>query len=204
MPAAVLFDMDGVLIDSFGIWLAVMNATAQELGHPAISRAQLVDAFGQGLEEDVRRFYPGATVDDVRTSFARAMPGHLHEVRVDPEAGEVLRELGRQGVRRAVVTNTQDDLAGAVLQAAGLADAVDFVSALSPGVREKPAPDLVLRALEALGVEAPAAGMVGDTDFDARAAAAAGVPFLRHRMGHDGSLREGLTARGWIARPPVR
>ena len=108
------------------------------------------------------------------------------------------------GLDLRLVLSHVDDLAGAVLRAAGLADAVDFVSALSPGVREKPAPDLVLRALEALGVEAPAAGMVGDTDFDARAAAAAGVPFLRHRMGHDGSLREGLTARGWIARPPVR
>ena len=203
-PAAVLFDMDGVLIDSFGIWLAVLNAAAAELGHPSISHAQLEDAFGQGLEEDVRRFYPGATVDEVRTSFTRAMPEHLHEVRVDPEAREVLRELGRQGLRRAIVTNTQDDLAGAVLHAAGLADDVDFVSALSPGVREKPAPDLVLRALDALCVKASDAGMVGDTDFDARAAAAADVPFLRHRMGHDGSLRERLTARGWLARPPLR
>lgn len=196
--------MDGVLIDSFGIWLAVVNAAALELGYPAISRAAMEDAFGQGLEEDVRRFYPGATVDDVRAAFSRAMPGHLHEVRVDPEAGGVLRELGRQGLRRAVVTNTQDDLAGAVLVAAGLADEVDFVSALAPGVREKPAPDLVLRALEALGVDAGDAGMVGDTEFDARAAEAAGVPFLHHRMGHHGSLREHLISRGWIAGPRLR
>lgn len=196
--------MDGVLVDSFGIWLAVVNATARELGHPPISEADMRDAFGQGLEEDVRRFYPGATVAQVRASFARAMPEHLHEVRVDEEAADVLRELGRAGVRRAVVTNTQDDLAGAVLRAAGLDDLADFVSALSPGVREKPAPDLVLRALTALGVAPGDAGMVGDTAFDARAAAAASVPFLHHRMGHDGSLREHLIAHGWMRRPAPR
>lgn len=197
-PKAVLFDMDGVLIDSFGIWLEVVNEAARALGHPAIDEPRLRAAFGQGLEEDVRLFYPGATVETVRAAFATAMPRHLHAVRVDPEAIRVLEALAARGIRRAVVTNTQDDLAGGLLAAAGLDGHVDHVSALVPGRREKPAPDLVLAALEACNVRAVEAAMVGDTAYDAQAAAAAGVPFLHHRMGHDGSLGAHLRTRGWL------
>ena len=198
MPRAVLFDMDGVLIDSFGIWLAVVNEAARVLGHPPIEAPRLRDAFGQGLEEDVRRFYPGATVGDVRAAFAAAMPRHLGAVRVDPEAIEVLEALAARGARRAVVTNTQDDLAGQLLAAAGLTAHVDHVSAVGPGRREKPAPDLVLDALAGCGVEAAEAAMVGDTAYDERAAAAAAVAFLPHRMGQDGSLAARLRSRGWL------
>lgn len=189
-----LFDLDGVLIDSWPIWLAVVDDAAERMGRPPVGPDRLRAFWGQGLEEDAKHFYPGAHIDEVRAAFAAAMPQHLDRVDVDPEAHRLLDELGARGVKRAIVTNTQDGLAEQILAVAGLLERVDFVAALTPQRREKPAPDIVLAALEALGLAPEEALVVGDTTYDEQAAAAAGVRFLLHRSGRDGNLRERVNA----------
>ena len=55
---AVLFDLDGVLIDSWEVWFRVLNAAAAEWGYAAISRETFAGAWGQGLAADQERFFP--------------------------------------------------------------------------------------------------------------------------------------------------
>lgn len=183
---AVLFDLDGVLVDSFEVWLAVVNAACERFGRPAVSRERLGEIFGQGIEDDARNLYPGRTAAEIRAAYDEALPRSLVHMRVNVEAAATLDALGRRRIRRAIVTNTQPSLADLVLRTVGLAQHVDAWVAPGPGLRGKPAPDMLTKALALTGAGPEQALMVGDTDYDERAAKAAGVRFLRY------DLRSGL------------
>lgn len=191
---AVLFDLDGVLVDSYDAWFAVVNETARGFGLPEVSAATFRATFGQGLDADVRNLYAGRPRREVEVAYERGMRAQAQTIRVNPEGLPALTALRAAGVRTACVTNTQDGLAQAVLDAAGLRTGFDVVAATRVGLREKPAPDLLHAALAALGVPARAACMVGDSRYDAEAAAAAGVAYVRYDLREGGSLRATLRA----------
>ena len=192
---AVLFDLDGVLVDSYETWYEVVNAAARHFDAPPVSRERLAEVFGQGPEEDARTLYRGRTVDEIQTAYAEAMPAAVASLVVGPDAHAALDALGRRGILRAVVTNTQHDVARHILRAAGLLARLDAWVGVGGGLREKPAPDLVVRALALLGVEAGEALFVGDTGYDEAAARAASVPFLHFDLPTGGALRAALAGR---------
>ena len=102
----------------------------------------------------------------------------------------MLDALGARGLVRAVVTNAMRPIAEAALAAGGLADHLELVACAGGALRPKPAPDLLVHALEGLGLPAAAAGMVGDSRFDREAAAAAGVRFIGLRTPGDVQLQQ--------------
>ncbi len=192
---AVLFDLDGVLIDSYEAWFHVVDETAREIGTGVITRERFRAGWGQGIAEDLRVFYPGRTRAEVEAAHKRGMRRQAAHIEVNPEARSTLRGLRERGLRTACVTNTQDGLAQAMVETAGLLPFFDAFSASREGLREKPAPDLLLAALDALSLPASAALMVGDSRFDEEAAAAAKVPFLRYDFRSGASLREAVMGR---------
>jgi HAD superfamily hydrolase (TIGR01509 family) len=186
---AVLFDLDGVLVDSQEVWFAVLCAVASDLGRPAVSRADFLAGWGQGIAADVERFFPGRTVAEIERRYDEAFAQHLDRLRFDAAGPAVLAELARRRVPTALITNTPGPLARAILARGGLA--LDAVVGGTDVPRGKPAPDMVLRACAALGVAPERAVVVGDTDYDRAAAAAAGAPFVGMRFG-DGRRIERL------------
>jgi phosphoglycolate phosphatase/AHBA synthesis associated protein len=190
--SAVLFDLDGVLVDSFEAWLATVNEVAVRFGGAPFPRERIRAIFGQGVEADAETLYPGHAPAEIRRAYDETLPRHVPAVAVNPEARSVLDRLGRRGVRRAIVTNTQQSLAERILEAKGLAAAVDVVSAMRAGVREKPHPDLLTTALASLRVPPGSALMVGDSRYDEEAAVAAGVRFLRYEISRGASLDAAL------------
>jgi len=172
--AAVLFDLDGVLIDSGEAWHRVVSRGLYEWGYAPISRTAFRATFGQGVDADQRQLFPGQTIDQIRALYERAFADEIAAITLLPGAIEVLDELGRCGLLRAVVTNTPVELARRVLSAKGLDSRLEAVAAAGEAA-EKPAPDLVLLALERLSVKPEQALYVGDSDSDLLAARAAGV-----------------------------
>jgi len=191
---AVLFDLDGVLIDSYEAWFVVVNEAARELKAKAVSRELFHSIFGQGIAADLENLYPGRTREEVEPAYVRSMTRQTASIHVNPEALAVLASLRTRGVARACVTNTQAGLARAILAASRLADGFDDFQGVRAGIREKPAPDLLHAALEALGVLPEDALMVGDSRYDEAAAAAARVPFLHYDLKEGGSLAAALDA----------
>lgn len=190
---AVLFDLDGVLIDSYHAWFAVVNDAARSFGSPEVTLERFQSVWGQGIGADVRNLYPGRTHRDVEEAYERAMAKQADTIVVNPEAGLALDDLRALGLARACVTNTQIGLARAVLTASGLLGRFETIEGMAPGRREKPAPDLLLAALAALRVAPADALMVGDSRYDEGAAAAAKVPFLHYDLREGGSLQAELT-----------
>jgi HAD superfamily hydrolase (TIGR01509 family) len=191
----VLFDLDGVLVDSYEAWFAVVNAAARHFGAPEISRDRLAEVFGQGPEEDARTLYPGRRVDEIQAVYETAMAEAVGSLVVGADTLETLDDLGRRGVLRAVVTNTQERVARHVLRAADLLGRLDAWVGVTDGLREKPAPDLVDRALERLAVAPEDALLVGDTRYDEEAARAAHVGWLHFDLRRGGSLAGALADR---------
>jgi HAD superfamily hydrolase (TIGR01509 family) len=191
---AVLFDLDGVLINSYEAWFAVVNAAARDFGAPAVTREKFKSVWGQGISADVRNLYPGRTHREVEEAYTRGMRGQTSTIVVNPEARPTLDALRAAGIRTACVTNTQEGLARAILDASGLLAAFDDVEAVREGRREKPAPDLLLAALAALSVAADDALMVGDSRYDEEAAAGAHVSFLHYDFRSGASLRAAVLA----------
>lgn len=191
----MLFDLDGVLVDSYEAWFAVVNEAAARFGAPAIDRARFEGVWGQGISADVRNLYPGRTHAEVEAAYAEAMAKHGAAIRVNPEGPAVLADLKRRGIASAVVTNTQIALARTILSAAGLLAAFDEVQGMVEGLKEKPAPDLLVNALDTVAVRATDALMVGDSRYDREAATAAGVPYLHYDFKTGASLSRALSAR---------
>lgn len=172
---AVLFDLDGTLIDSYDTWFHLTNAGCVAFGLPEVPPEAFEDGWGQSVEEDAAVYFGDRTLAEVQTFYDEHYMDHVEHVRVDPAATRVLRELISRGVKVAIVTNTPQALAGRIVAYLGL-DA-DTVVGESDSYRAKPAPDMLRVALEQLGVSEECAWMVGDSRFDADAAKAAGVRF---------------------------
>lgn len=189
---AVLFDLDGVLVDSFEVWFAAVNELRVRFGFAALTREQMTAVWGQGIGDDLRNLYPGRGREEVLAAYEAALPHAIGHMVVNPEARTALEGLAGRGLKRAVVTNTQASLAGGVLRRVGLDTHVEACVAVAPGLKEKPAPDMLLRALELLGVPTHEALMVGDTGYDRQAAEAAGTAFLRYEIRRGTSLQRAL------------
>lgn len=172
---AVLFDLDGVLVDSYEVWLRLLAALARELGYPDVSREAFESGWGQGIEADVRRFFPRHTVPELERLYAERFEAHLGHLRVMDGVGEVFAALRLRGLPSAVITNTPASMARALVAHAGASP--DILVGGTDVPRAKPAPDMVLVACERLGAAPSASWVVGDTAFDREAARAAGARF---------------------------
>ncbi len=182
---AVLFDLDGVLVDSYDVWFHVMNRVARDLGYAAIAPGAFADMWGQGIEQDVERCFPRHDVAEIERRYDALYLDHAERLRFDAEGPAVIAALRGAGCGLALVTNTPAPIARAVLERGGLA--LDAVVGGTDVPNAKPAPDMVLAACRALRASTDDAVLVGDTHNDRDAARAAGVRFVGFRM--DGDAR---------------
>jgi phosphoglycolate phosphatase/AHBA synthesis associated protein len=177
--------MDGVLVRSEEAWFRAVEAAGVRFRGRAITREEFAPTFGQGTTADIAAFGLRCTPRALDLFYLESFPSFAQETWVDPDAARVLAGLSGRGLDVAVVTNTMTPLAESILAAAGLRAHVRVVACADQVPRAKPAPDLVLHALERLGRRAGEAWMTGDSRYDREAARAAGVRFVGYRQEGD-------------------
>lgn len=180
---AILFDMDGVLVFSEDAWFAVYNETLARFGHPSVTRTAFDAIYGNGAEADRDTYMPERTVAEIDAAYAELFESHLDEIRLNPEAPPVLREIRARGIRTAVATNTNHALAGRVLARLDLLDSFDALAAADEAGAGKPDPAVVHLAALLVGVPLSACLFVGDSRYDEGAARSAPVEFVGYRYG---------------------
>jgi phosphoglycolate phosphatase len=178
---AALFDLDGVLIDSYEAWFRLVNAAARHFRKADISPERFRAGWGQGIDADVRDFFPGCVAAEVESFYEEHLLDFGNHIQMEPGARDLLVRLRDADVLRAVVTNTPTPAARDLLAWVGLIGLIDFTSGPGPSVRPKPAPDAVEVACAALQVRNQTAVFVGDSEFDAQAAVAARTRFIGYR-----------------------
>jgi phosphoglycolate phosphatase-like HAD superfamily hydrolase len=108
---AVLFDMDGVLLESYEAWFRVVNQAARHFNKPDIDRDRFKKGWGQGVDADLRDFFPGCTQAEIEGYYEEHLLDFGEHVRADADARTVLAGLRDENVLRGVITNTPTFLA---------------------------------------------------------------------------------------------
>lgn len=187
MPAtrAVLFDLDGTLLDSAPDLAAAANAMLAELGLPARAPATIATYIGKGIPRLVERTLTGsldAAADPAL--LARALPVYERHYAAEsgrrsipfPGAVEGLRALQAAGLPLACITNKAERFTVDLLRRTALAGFFGVVVCGDTVARKKPDPEPVLTACARLGVPPGEALMIGDSANDVQSARAAGCP----------------------------
>lgn len=182
-PRAVVFDLDGTLVDSAPDIGHALNSALRESALPGFAAEQVRAWIGDGPDMLIARALAARERGDdaalrtaLRTAFDRTtLAAPLAHGKVFDGIDTLLRQL-RPAWPLAVVTNKPTRLACAVLDAAGLLPHFAAVHGADLATQRKPAPALLLRAARELRLAPSQLLMVGDSAADMGAAAAAGVP----------------------------
>ena len=170
-PKAVLFDLDGVLIDSFECWFSAFNETLKKFGLREIGKEKFSKKhWGESTERNFKSFGLGKEAVEY---CHRMQMKHIDEIKA-PEGLRKTLNLIKNTVKVGLVTNTPRENTEKILERFGLRDRFDAVVTGDDVVEKKPCPEMILRACELLGVEPGETILVGDTEADVRAGESAG------------------------------
>jgi phosphoglycolate phosphatase len=178
LPAhAVLFDLDGTLLDSRLSIRETMNRVLAERGQPIFSKAELEREIGKPLREILAAKCSDPAVVEAMAHRYREAYGESgwFTVRVYQGLEEVVRELRRRGRPVGIVTSKGQQETETLLADLGLLGLLDAVVGDDDVRPLKPDPAPLVEACRQLGVEPADAVLVGDTRFDVGCAKAAGA-----------------------------
>lgn len=171
---AVLFDLDGTLIDSIELILASFrHATERVLGEAVPDEVMLRDV-GLPLARQMREISEAHADELLREYREHNLRVHDELVRAYPGTAEALVWLAARGLKMGVVTSKMNATARRGLDVFGMAGFFDVVVGSDDVTIHKPDPHPLLVAAEALGVDITRAAYVGDSPHDMSAARAAG------------------------------
>ncbi len=181
MPSlqAVIFDVDGTLVDSVDAYRLAAERAAAPYGYPvtleAVREALNRNASFWDIVLAGHADHSPETVARLRAETLAQWPEVLaSHVRAFPGVADTLGRLRGAGLRLGIYTGSSGE-SFAALERTGLMEYFDIVVTAREVVNRKPHPEGILRCLEHLDLPAAAAAYVGDTPLDVNAARAAGV-----------------------------
>jgi phosphoglycolate phosphatase len=173
---AVIFDFDGTLADSYAAITASVNHVRAAYQLPPLEEAIVRRSVGRGPEALMRDTVPGADVDAAVMIYRAHHPSvMLPGTHLLPGVAKTLATLHQSGLRLAVCSNKPRPFTQRLLEYLQLASLFDVVIGPEDAPRPKPAPDMLLLAIQRLEVAPASVLYVGDMVIDIRTARAAGV-----------------------------
>jgi HAD superfamily hydrolase (TIGR01549 family) len=180
--AGAIFDVDGTLVDSNDAHAQAFVEAFREFGHEA-AFARVRRLIGKGSDKLIPELigrYDESLAERKKAIFkARFLP----QLRAFRGVEELLAFLKERGVKLAVASSAGKDELDALLAVANAKRYFEQTTDADDADRSKPDPDIVCAALRRLALPAARCLMVGDTPYDAEAAARAGVAFVGLRCG---------------------
>ncbi|MGE5372079.1 MAG: HAD family hydrolase [Solirubrobacterales bacterium] len=177
---AVLFDLDGVVIDSASDIATSVQLTMEVLNHPVRPREEIIPHVGYGAVTMLR----GCLNQADEAMLEQAVPIYrqiylqhaLVETRLFPNLENVMRRMKTHPVKKtAVVTSKTVELSEAILQGLKARHYFDLIVGFDSVVKPKPDPEGILMVLDAFGAAPERTMMVGDAFTDIEAGKRAGV-----------------------------
>ena len=180
MIRAVIFDVDGTLVDTNDLHAASWADAFRRFGHD-IPQDRIRHEIGKGGDTLMPALLPGEVVDrqgkDIE-AFRKDlfMREYLPRARAFPEVPALFRRTRAAGQKIVLASSSSAEEVERYKEVAGIADLVDAATTKDDAEHSKPFPDIFRAALERLApIPAEEAMVVGDTPYDAEAAQKAGL-----------------------------
>jgi HAD superfamily hydrolase (TIGR01549 family) len=181
----MILDIDGTLVDTNAAHVEAWRRAFARLGYD-VPTDRIIPEIGKGGDQLVPSVL-GEEVEKRQGDVLRRLQKEeflalaaTQRFRVFPGTEEIFPALRARDIRTALATSSDDKNLDATLASSGvdLRRLADVVVTRTEGERSKPAPDLVVDAVERIGLSATECAMVGDTIYDGQACSRAGVVFL--------------------------
>lgn len=198
---AVIFDLDGTLLDTLEDLTDSCNQALAQFGCPPHTVDEVRQFVGNGLGVMMEKALPGGKANPVYEKALDSMKkiyagNYRNKTKAYPGVLDLIERLKARGIKMAIVSNKPDEQVKelAALYFSSIPQEAAIGENEAAGVRRKPAPDSVYTALKALGEDMSAAVYIGDSDVDMATARNAGLPCISVSWGF--RTREFLTAQG--------
>lgn len=154
---AVIFDLDGTLIDSMSMWKEIDIEYLGRFGIPLPATLQK-DISGMSFTETAHyfknTFHIPDSIEKIKAAWNEmAMYKYTHTVPLKPGALEFLQELRKRGIKTGIATSNSVELVRAVLKSLAVEEYLDEIHTSCEVAKGKPAPDIYLLTAACLGVE---------------------------------------------------
>lgn len=202
MIRAVIFDIDGTLVDSVDLHAHAWQETFKRFGRD-ISFAQVRSQIGKGGDQLLPAFFNaaeleqmGETMEEYRSQLFKRH--YLARVRSFPQVRPLFERLLKDGKQIVLASSAKRDEVERYKQIAQIADLIEAETSSDDAEKSKPHPDIFIAALSELNSVSPEeAIVVGDTHYDAIAASKAGLETIGLLCG--GFPEADLRAAGCVA-----
>ena len=180
-PKAILFDMDGVLVDSLDSWWKSLDTAMKNFGREGVSRDEFIEKYwGRDLQYNLKVM--GLSYE-ILNFCNRAYAKNVDSVRIYPDTIDTLRKL--KGYPKAIITNTPRDCAIQIIKSLKLEEFFEHVVTSDEVSMGKPSPEIVYKSCLDLNVEPKDVVLVGDTASDIEAGKSAGCTVIGMRIKAD-------------------
>ena len=173
-PDALLFDMDGVLIDSVDTWLTALNKALKNNQYRLIPKDEFIQSYwGHDLRDTFTMMDIPLTIVD---QCSKIYENSIQKIRLYPSTIPTLQQLS--GYPKAIITNTALQITEKIVQQFHLELYFSQITTGDEVRKAKPHPEIILRTCEKLNIKAKNALLIGDTKSDVIAGHAAGCTVI--------------------------
>ena len=206
MSKAILFDLDGTLVNSIYDIAAAMNYALESLGQPTFETQRYYKMVGNGMKNLCRRALAENKQDLLEELLQRYNARYLAHccdlTQVYDGVPALLRELKKRGYKLALITNKPADQAKNVMETLLPAAPLDVIWGQQPPFAVKPDPAVYFHVCELLGVEPKDTLYCGDSDVDIQFAHNAGAKGLGCLWGFRGEAELKAAGADLLAETP--
>ena len=192
---AILFDLDGTLLDSIGIYYDIVDIVFAKLKLPPVPKERFVEAAKDGdFEWD---YVLPAEMKDRKTELIKAATDLIYEIYPDmfakklkivPGADSILRDIHKSGMKIGIVTSTPEEGMShkkQILKKTGMDKLIEVVITADDVQHKKPAGEPLLICSQKIGICPEKSVYVGDARIDIKAGKAAGMKTIGVLTGFD-------------------
>jgi len=184
-PGAILFDMDGVLVDSLDSWWISLNTALKKYNHNEMSKEEFLNKYwGHDLYDNIKKMNLPLEVG----RFCNIIYGkNINKIKIYAETKDTLQKLNIY--KKAIITNTPKDCTVQILKRFDIEKYFEFVMTSDDVKMAKPNPEIVIKACKKLRIKPENVVLVGDTDSDVEAGRAAGCKVIGINIDADYNIK---------------